>query len=468
MKPPRWVRALDGAAVVVLLLGIFEFFVGGFVLGFPPVAVQLRNPWRILFAAGSLIAIRHAAFPAEPLHRRVATALEARGGERTTAAVCAFGTRIAVLAVGYFAVLVIGTARPGFQVSGDPLFNLPARFDAGWYAGIALDGYAFQGRFDRQQNVAFFPAFPVLMRAAGSLVGVDQRGLSDEHRGARLLWGGTLLSMFAFAWAAAYIARLTPDGGGSDGAAAAALLSAYPFAVFFSAPYTESLFLLGTAAAFYEFRRGRWKASAAWGALVGLTRPNGCFLTVPLVLLLIEKIRRDWRTDDAPAPRPIGAALISAAAPVIGMLAYSAYVKHLTGGWFGWARLHEAWGRSYGGIEPVASGVGWVANLGLLRVMAARPFDTLNGAALVFVLAMAWPVWRRLGAAWAAVIVVNVVPPLLAGGLMSMGRITSTLFPIFVALALVLPKRAVPAITTIFGLAQGLAAVLFFTWRPLY
>jgi hypothetical protein len=49
-----------------------------------------------------------------------------------------------------------------------------------------------------------------------------------------------------------------------------------------------------------------------------------------------------------------------------------------------------------------------------------------------------------------------------------MGRLTSTLFPVFLALAAVLPSRTVPPLVTAFALAQGLAAVLFFTWRPLY
>ena len=77
-------------------------------------------------------------------------------------------------------------------------------------------------------------------------------------------------------------------------------------------------------------------------------------------------------------------------------------------------------------------------------------------------------VWRRLGPAWAALILVNVLPPLLAGGLMSMGRFTSTIFPVFIALAMVLPKPAMAPTLAAFATAQGLAAVLFFTWRPLF
>ena len=75
--------------------------------------------------------------------------------------------------VGYLAVVTIGLEQKsvGFTVSPDVMPNLPARFDAGWYRRIALDGYYFEGRFDKQQNVAFFPAFPLLERAAGYPLG---------------------------------------------------------------------------------------------------------------------------------------------------------------------------------------------------------------------------------------------------------------------------------------------------------
>jgi len=62
-------------------------------------------------------------------------------------------------------------------------------------------------------------------------------------------------------------------------------------------------------------------------------------------------------------------------------------------------------------------------------------------------------------------VLLNVLPPLFAGGLMSMGRLTATLFPLYLALAAVVPPRALPASTIAFAILQGLVAVLFFTWR---
>jgi hypothetical protein len=464
---PAWARGLDALAIVTLVLSIFLILFGGFVVHLPGLRVSVHSPARVLFIAAAAIAIRHAAVPALPLHVRILRRLRAaRSDSPGVIASAALASRVAVLLVGYFAVLTIGFSpnQVGFEATGDPLLNLPARFDAGWYGGIALEGYHFQGRFDRQQNVAFFPAVPLLTRAGGHLVGAFAPGVPMGVRMARALWAGVVISMIAFVWAAVYLVRLARDSIGDIYApAAVALLSAYPFAVFFSAPYTEGVFLLTAVGAFYHFRRRDWWIAATWGLLAGSTRPNGCLLSVALACLLLED-----RRPDAREPRVVASALAAAAAPGIGMLAYSAYVHSLTGWWFGWARLHEAWGRSFHGLAPIWSGLDRVESLGLLRAVESVPFDTLNAAALVFALVMVWPVYRRVGLAAAVFVIINVVPPLLAGGVLSMGRITATIFPLFLALAAVLPRRAVVPLVTASAVTQGLVAALFFTWRPMF
>lgn len=464
---PRWARALDALAIAALVLSFFLFLFGGFFLHVAGVRLSVHSPIRVLFIAAAAVAIRHVVLSASPLHLRILHRLrETRSDSPAGLAVAALGTRVAVLLVGYFAVLTIGLAPKlvGFETSGDVLMNLPARFDAGWYGQIALDGYTFQGRFDRQQNIAFFPAVPLLTRAAGHLVGAFAPGISRNVRAARALWASVMISMIAFAWAAAYLVRLARDTVGETYApAAVGLLSAYPFAVFYSAAYTEGVFLLAAVAAFYHFRRRDWWIAAAWGLLAGLTRPNGCFLSVALACLILED-----RRPDAREPRVLTNALVAAAAPGIGMLVYSAYVKSLTGSWFGWARLHEAWGRSFHGLAPIWSGLDRVESLGLLRAIESVPFDTLNAVALLFAIVMVWPVYRRVGLAAAVFVIINIVPPLFAGGVLSMGRITATIFPLFLALAAVLPRRAIVPFVTAFAVAQGLAAALFFTWRPLF
>lgn len=471
---PFPVRAADVAAVALAVLAIFVLCFGGFVLHLGPIPLRVHAPLRLAFLAVAFAAIRHVAFPQDPLHRRLVRGLRSTGDESAASiARAALATRVAALLVGYFAVVTIGVAElsQGFQVSPHPLPNLPARFDAGWYSSIALEGYSFDGDFTKQQNVAFFPAYPALERVVGYLFGAfAPGGVPRETRLARLLWGGVVISFLSFAWAAVYLWRLARETIGEARApAAVALLAAYPFAVFFSAAYTEALFLLGALGAIYHFRRQELLPAAAWGLLVGLTRPNGCFLSIVLALLIVERPRPLHSSDITTSPdRQVTKSLLAAAAPGLGMLAFSAYVHHLTGDFFGWARLHEAWGRSFEGLAPVVRAYEWLTDEGLTRVVQGVPFDTLNSLGLLFVLAMLWPIVRRLGFAFAAFVLINVVPPMLAGGVLSMGRLTATLFPVFLALAAVLPPRAVTPLVTAFAIGQGLAAVLFFTWRPLF
>jgi hypothetical protein len=103
-----------------------------------------------------------------------------------------------------------------------------------------------------------------------------------------------------------------------------------------------------------------------------------------------------------------------------------------------------------------------------LPLVLNDPFNALNAIGVLFALALTYSVFRRLGLAWGVFVLISLLPPLFAGGLVSMGRLTSTLFPLFIALAAMLSPRAVPAWATTFAIGQGFAAALFFTWHALY
>jgi hypothetical protein len=64
--------------------------------------------------------------------------------------------------------------------------------------------------------------------------------------------------------------------------------------------------------------------------------------------------------------------------------------------------------------------------------------------------------------------VANVLPPLIQGGVLSLGRFTATLFPLFLALALLLSPERRTSLIIVFSVLQGLIAAVFFTWRPIY
>jgi hypothetical protein len=150
------------------------------------------------------------------------------------------------------------------------------------------------------------------------------------------------------------------------------------------------------------------------------------------------------------------------------MMIFTVYLLSLTGVWFAWSRSHGAWGRTFQGIEPLAAAWQQIGEQGLVNLAVVQPFKTLNAIGLVFALVMVRPVYRTMGVPWVAYVLLTVIPAALAGGVLSMGRLTSTLFPVFLALAATIPPRASPAWAAAFAVLQGLCVALFFTWRQLY
>ena len=467
-------RIADGIVLGLLAIALWIVAAGGARLFGFHVAVSRQAPLVCLYTAGSILLVRHLLWPKPHAYDRVRNA-HAWLLERPdlAAAVRAFvATRPVVLLVGFLAVVTIGMApRAGFTLSSEPLANLPSRFDAGWYGQIALDGYVWNHTFDRQGTIAFFPAMPLLMRTGGAVFGTNEEGTPRERRVLRALWAGVVISLAAFLWGLYYFIRLGRDVIGPERAAdAALLLAAYPFALFFSAPYTESLFLLGAVAAVYHFRRQEWIAASCWGLVVGLTRPNGCFVSVPLAIFALQQIRASHRRGEhgQQVRRRAVVSFVVAAMPGIGMLLFTGYLYGLTGVWFAWAKSHQAWGRTFQGFGPIASSFGSLLDQSIVDLLVARPFDALNTAGFLFGSVLTYPVFKRLGAAWGVFVLINLLPPLFAGGVLSMGRLSSTLFPLFMALALLIPSRSVPAWAAGFAVVQGLCAALFFTWRALY
>ena len=172
-----------------------------------------------------------------------------------------------------------------------------ARWDAGWYVDHRRGRLQLLGQPHRTQtNVAFFPAYPLRGagdgRVARGPLGIARRpdGLvRGVHRAAARPVAARRLAACrsgAFTWALVYLFRLARDLTDSEEAATAAvaLAATYPFAFFYGAVYTEGLFLLCATAAVYHFRRRQWAWAAVAGLVAGLSRPNGCLLSVPLGL----------------------------------------------------------------------------------------------------------------------------------------------------------------------------------------
>jgi hypothetical protein len=216
-----------------------------------------------------------------------------------------------------------------------------------------------------------------------------------------------------------------------------------------------------------------------WGLLVGLTRPNGAFLSIPLAFIAVAPWIPAWlnggpeanieREDARRSPRALVSSLAAAAMPGVGVLLYSAYIWQLTGNPLAWEAGHAAWGRDYTGYSALISDrYAWLVNEGVYAYTSQVPGDLLNALGAIFVLVAAIPVARRFGLSYAVFILVNILPPMGAGGLLSIGRLSSVLFPAFIWFATAIPARQRSGWLATFMAVQAFNAALFYTWRELF
>ena len=155
--------------------------------------------------------------------------------------------------------------------------------------------------------------------------------------------------------------------------------------------------------------------------------------------------------------------------PGIGMLIFSAYIYGLTGNPLQWADNHAAYGRVYRSVPALVDDrIQYIQANGLYNYVTVLSLDLVNVIPVVFALGCVWPVYRRFGAPYAAMILLNVLLPLHMGGVLSIGRVTSVMFPIFLWLGSAIAPRHRAGWLMMFAMLQALLAIAFFTWRPLY
>jgi hypothetical protein len=451
---PRWVRAVD--ALTVALFGLTALLIvgDGVRLELAGIRIAITSALRVAVWAVVLVIARHARHPTPPLTTRVWRWL--RGGRTVRRDLPAMlqlllVTRLPVIAIGFLAVGAIPLETDlGSQHHDSAWVNLLARWDAIRYADIARSGYTWDGNPLNQQNVVFFPAFPMVIRLVSRFFGVHP------------LAAAWLVSITSFAWAMVLFVRLARTFTDSEAAIDAAwLLSCYPFAYFFGAAYSESLFLLTMCGFFLSMHRQEFGRAAIWGLVAGLTRPNGWLLCLPAAILAVS-----------PPPREVGQWLRRGAAvagPALGALLFTLYLQLRFGDGLAWVKGQAAWGRTFRGLHLfVLDRILYIRDLGLPGVLIEYPIDILNSAAALLALALTIPIGRRLGLAYGVLAAVLVLPPVLMGGSTSMGRLTAIVFPMFIWLASALAAERRKALMVVFATIQGLAATLFYTYRTLY
>ncbi|MFJ6214486.1 mannosyltransferase family protein [Streptomyces sp. NPDC092296] len=238
-------------------------------------------------------------------------------------------TRVGMWAVAYCTGwLFTGDGR---STEAPSVLSRWQQWDWAHFQRIAQDGY-FPGPGlvggDRPDNrEAFFPGFPLLLRAV-HLVVADWAA------------AGLLISFAAGAVAVSALARIArlDTGDQRAGGRAVLFLLLSPCEVFLAAGYTEALFLALALPCWLAARRGNWPLAAVLACLATGVRISGLFLAAALVVQFLACGREQRRWSRLPW----------LALPALPALLYSWYLHARTGDWMAWKHAQErGWYREF-------------------------------------------------------------------------------------------------------------------------
>ncbi len=417
-----------------------------------------------------------------------------------------WSSRLLVWASGVATILTLGFGpvrgafdppgvTRGFGWLGDLLAAPAARWDADWYLVIAHYGYRPDlGSFTASRD-AFFPLYPLGLRAVSAL-------------GPPPVLAGVLLSVAALGFALYGIHRLTmlelsarghlALGGDrvADAARLAVTITAFaPMAFFLSAAYSESLYLALSVGLFWSARQGRWAIVGVLGALAAATRSTGLVLALPAAMIYLYGPREDRVADFVragrrrvlPRYRPRGDMLWLAALP-LGVIVYGAYLAFAGGDPLDPFRAQSVWGRHFAGpyvgvwdgVKAAFEGARQLLSFQRHHVYypvgSGSPFvEAGHNLVLLAFLAAAVPavvgVLRRLPLAYGAYVIAALALPLSdpvrAQPLMSLPRFLLVLFPLGIWFAAWLsehPRAQRPALVISAALMM-LFGAQFATWH---
>jgi Gpi18-like mannosyltransferase len=215
---------------------------------------------------------------------------------------------------------------------GASLTELLLRWDSGFYAAIARHGYA-RRIFSTEvyENWAFFPLYPLIVKFITNIYG---NTLSLEQT---FLTGLVLSNVFLiFSLELLWLLFKELKFKEREITISLIILLTFPAAYFLNLFYTESLFLLLTAAFFlFLFKNKFFYASLAL-SLALITRVNALVLLFIAVYYVLAK-RRDLST------RRLIYAILLIGASLIPLVIHNLHLMNITGDFFTAYKIQKAW-----------------------------------------------------------------------------------------------------------------------------
>jgi hypothetical protein len=396
-------------------------------------------------------------------------------------------TRVGVVAAGTWANTAL-EQNEGEQfthlLDGGPALDMWYRWDAGFYATIATDGYKWFNERRPDADMAFLPLYPL---AVGAVMCASGCGYTPYLSTCATVSGLIVsnIALLAATFLLYDLARRRFDR--LVGLAAAALLLVSPGAIFFSGVYTESLFLLWAVLMLWLLERGQFGWAVGAACLAVLTRSVGLALVPALVWHALSTLTLNPSPDRrvrlgeglnwsrlAPLSQvysPFGRGgggegiprLLLACMPLLVFIGYVLFAGLHVGEPLAYLSANEAlWGRDI--TRPPWETLLAYFTSGEVSLWGA-PLSWIDLVVFLVCLSAA-AVILRYDRAWGLFALFAMLIPFVSGTLTGMPRFVTVIFPLYIVLAAWLRPRwqlalagAASAALALFVLAR------FVTWR---
>jgi len=328
---------------------------------------------------------------------------------------------VLLLAVGQFSQSF--SKWPGLKSCGnkfDPAFY---RWDSGWYTEISQRGYSFSP--DRQSSIAFWPLYPLAIRAAHELTNL---------RPGKVAYDLSIIFAFLAMLVIYRLARL--DYSEKTSRYIYFFILFWPASYFLIAVYPESLFVFLAALSLYLGRKEKWLWAGIVAALLALTKPYGVFMAPTLIAEYFVVRGKNWKIffrkwDWLPLLLPF-ASVVS--------FAYYNYQKF--GNAFAYLQTEKNWGRGYGNFA-----VSLIREAREFMVPPTKLLDGSHAQYVIYLISFFFSIWA-LYVSWKKVRRTYLIFPLLilaaaftSGTLTSWSRYMLLGFPILFGPAVWLAEK---------------------------
>lgn len=351
-------------------------------------------------------------------------------------------TRVALSLIGVSSRMMLESFNVNannFKYSANPVLAVWGVWDSGYYLDIAKNGYSVKLGKDlmifNQANYAFFPLYPLLIKAFSYLFG-------------SFYLAGLFVSNLCLLLSAFVLYKLVKIDYSEELAKnSVKYLFLFPTAFIFSGLFSESLFLLLLLSTFYYARKNNWLAANFAAFFLVLTRPLGILIILPLAYEYFKS--RDFKF------KKIDYQVLYLSFGFIALTAFLLYLNNLTGNVLNYFKTQSlGWGH-------VTSNPLQIIFQGIFTKDIFRFLGTLIPLIFLSILVLKF---KKIRVSYLITAALLFIFPLTTGlvAVNSMLRYILVIFPFFIALALVSKNRTAEEILIIsLALLQGFFMVFW-------